>query len=43
MAIEPKDITKESLSIFMNANHRICEMAIDTSMVNVPVDPRIDI
>lgn len=43
MAIEPKDITKESVSIFMNANHRICEMAIDTSMVNVPVDPRIDI
>ena len=32
MAIEPKDITKESVSIFMNANHRICEMAIDTSI-----------
>ena len=43
MAIKPKDITKESISIFMNANKRICEMAIDTALVNVPVDPRIDI
>lgn len=43
MAIEPKDITKESISIHMNANERICEMAVDTAMVNVPVDPRIDI
>ena len=43
MAIEPKDIIKESISISMNANERICEMAIDTSMINVPVDPRIDI
>ena len=43
MAVEPKDITKESISIFMSANKRICEMAIETAMVNVPVDPRIDI
>lgn len=43
MAIKPKDITKESISIFMNANKRICEMAVDTALVNVPVDPRIDI
>lgn len=43
MAIKPKDITKESISIHMNANERICEMAVDTAMVNVPVDPRIDI
>lgn len=43
MAIEPKDITKESVSIYMDANQRICEMAIETAMVNVPVDPRIDI
>lgn len=27
----------------MNANQRICEMVVDTAMVNVPVDPRIDI
>lgn len=39
----PKDITKESVSIFMNANSRICEMVMETSLINVPVDPRIDI
>ena len=43
MALEPKDITKEPVSIFMSANERVCEMAIDTAMINVPVDPRIDI
>lgn len=43
MAIEPKDITKESISITMSANHRVCEMATEIAMVNVPVDPRIDI
>lgn len=43
MAIEPKNITKESVSIFMNANERICEMFTDNTVINVPVDPRIDI
>ena len=43
MAIKSKDISRESVSIRMDANHRICEMVMDTSMVNVPVDPRIDI
>lgn len=43
MAIEPKDIIKESVSIFMSANERICEMSTDTAMINVQVDPRIDI
>lgn len=43
MAIEPKDITKESVSIYMDANERICEMSVDTEMINVPIDPRIDI
>jgi hypothetical protein len=43
MAIQPKDITKENVSIFMRADQRICEMIGDTALVNVPVDPRIDI
>ena len=43
MAIKSKDITKEPISIFMNADQRVCEMVADTAMVNVPVDPRIDI
>ena len=43
MAIQPKDITKERVSIFMTADKRICEMMSDTALVNVPVDPRIDI
>lgn len=42
MAIQPKDITKENVSIFMSADKRICEMMNDTALVNVPVDPRID-
>lgn len=43
MAVEPKDIIKESVSIVMSARERICEMSADTEMINVPVDPRIDI
>lgn len=43
MAIEPKDITKQNISIFMSADKRICEMMSDIEVVNVPVDPRIDI
>lgn len=42
MAIQPNDITKEHVSIFMTADKRICEMMSDTALVNVPVDPRID-
>lgn len=43
MAILPKDITKENVSIHMIADQRVCEMTGDTALVNVPVDPRIDI
>lgn len=43
MAIEPKKVTKENVLIFMNANQRVCEMVTDTALVNVPVDPRINI
>ena len=43
MSIKSKDIIKESVSIFMNANERICEMVTDVEVINVPVDPRIDI
>lgn len=43
MAILPKDITKENVSIHMIADKRVCEMIGDTALVNVPVDPRIDI
>lgn len=43
MAIQPKDITKENVSIHMTADERVCEMTGDTALVNVPVDPRIDI
>ena len=41
--IQPKDIIKESVSIFMTANSRVCEMVTDNTMINVPIDPRIDI
>lgn len=43
MAIEPKNITKEGITIPMFADKRICEMVGDTAIINVPVDPRIDI
>ena len=43
MAIESKDITKEGIVITMFADKRICEMVGDTAIINVPVDPRIDI
>lgn len=43
MAIESKDITKENVSIFMMAGNRVCEMVADNAMINVPIDPRIDI
>lgn len=43
MATELEDITKERISIPMRADKRICEMMGDTAMVNVPIDPRIDI
>lgn len=43
MALAPKDITKENISILMSAKQRICEMSGDTQMINVPVNPRIDI
>ena len=36
-------ITKENVSLLMSASHRICEMVADTALVNVPIDPRIDI
>ena len=42
MAIEQKDMSRESVSIHMTADKRICEMDAN-STVNVPVDPRIDI
>lgn len=43
MALTPKDITKENISILMSAKKRICEMSGDTQLVNVPINPRIDI
>lgn len=43
MALTPKDITKENISIFMSAKQRICEMSGDTQLINVPINPRIDI
>lgn len=43
MAILPKDVTKENVSIHMIADERVCEMTGDTALVNVPIDPRIDI
>lgn len=43
MALAPKDITKENISILMSAKQRICEMSGDTQLINVPVNPRIDI
>lgn len=45
MAITPKDITKENISILMSARtkQRVCEMSGDTQLVNVPINPRIDI
>lgn len=35
--------TRESVTITMNTDSRICEMVSESQLVNVPVDPRIDI
>ena len=43
MAIKSKEYTKEQLIDIMTSKSRICEMVSETTMVNVPVDPRIDI
>ena len=43
MAIKSKEYTKEQLIDIMTLKSRICEMVSETTMVNVPVDPRIDI
>ena len=43
MAIKSKNIIKDTVTLLMSSNHRICEMASDTSLINVQVDPRIDI
>lgn len=39
---DPKTITKENITEFMNSNSRICEMS-SASEIDVPIDPRIDI
>lgn len=43
MAIEPRDLTRSNISIPMIADSRVCEMVGVASLVDVPVDPRIDI
>ena len=44
MAITAKDITKENISeLSINSDTRVCEMSGDTQLINVPVNPRIDI
>lgn len=43
MAIKSKEYTKEQLIDIMTSKSRICEMVSETTMVNVPVDHRIDI
>lgn len=43
MATEPNGMIKNGMISIMVSDKRICEMVSEMSMVNVPVDPRIDI
>ena len=43
MATEPNGIIKNGMISIMVSDKRICEMVSEMSMINVPVDPRIDI
>ena len=43
MAIKSKEYTKEQLIDIMTLKSRICEMVSEATMMNVPIDPRIDI
>ena len=38
-----KDTTTQQITEFMSNNLRICEMSSDNQLINVPIDPRIDI
>lgn len=41
--MEPAKVDKDNFVYFMNENARIIEMVTETSAIDVPVDPRIDI
>lgn len=43
MATEPNGMIKNGMISIMVSDRRICEMVSEMSMINVPVDPRIDI
>lgn len=43
MATEPNGMIKNGMISIMVSDKRICEMVSEISMINVPVDPRIDI
>lgn len=43
MAVEPNGMIKNGMISIMVSDKRICEMVSEMSMINVPVDPRIDI
>ena len=43
MATEPNGMIKNGMISIMVSDKRICEMVSEMSMINVPVDPRIDI
>lgn len=43
MATEPNGMIKNGIISTMVSDKRICEMVSEMSMINVPVDPRIDI
>lgn len=43
MATEPNGMIKNGMISVMVSDKRICEMVSEMSMINVPVDPRIDI
>lgn len=43
MATEPNGMIKNGMISIMVSDKRICEMVGEMSMINVPVDPRIDI
>lgn len=41
--MKAKDICNEHITEFSTEKNRICEMSSDSQLINVPVDPRIDI
>lgn len=43
MATEPNGMIKNGIISIMVSDKRICEMVSEMSMINVPVDPRVDI